>query len=202
VDSLQRIRERRPTRLLFSHFGPVETVEETLAGSEEELRLWVELVRDAREQRLDLDHAVALVRNRTALRYAEFLPEETSRRSSNTLVDRCEYRRYQPLAGSRRRRELRLRRRLNPASSGARRRHHGAVMPPGRKPIKQLGCNLEVLDEPDSVQLRQSFRGGRVALYVSVSSPLEPVPCLVGAARCQQGVRIGEAQAGHPRRRA
>ena len=76
IHSLQRFRERRPTRLLFSHFGPVDDVDETLARSEEELRLWVELVRDAREQQLDLDHAVAMVRDRTAQRYAEFVARE------------------------------------------------------------------------------------------------------------------------------
>jgi glyoxylase-like metal-dependent hydrolase (beta-lactamase superfamily II) len=76
LDSLRRFRERRPTRLMFSHFGPVESVDETLARSEEELRHWVELVRDARERRLDLDHAVAMVRDRTAKRYAEFMARE------------------------------------------------------------------------------------------------------------------------------
>lgn len=68
--SLERMRERRPTRLLFSHFGPVTDVDTTLDRSVEELRLWVELVRDARGDGLDLDHAVARVRERTAERYA------------------------------------------------------------------------------------------------------------------------------------
>jgi len=68
--SLERMRERRPTRLLFSHFGPVSDVGTTLDRSVEELRLWVELVREARSDGLDLDHAVARVRERTAERYA------------------------------------------------------------------------------------------------------------------------------------
>jgi glyoxylase-like metal-dependent hydrolase (beta-lactamase superfamily II) len=72
VDSLRRFRERRPTRLLFSHFGPVDDVDGTLHRSEEELRLWVELVRDARSAKLDLDHAVAMVRDRTRERYAGY----------------------------------------------------------------------------------------------------------------------------------
>jgi glyoxylase-like metal-dependent hydrolase (beta-lactamase superfamily II) len=76
LDSLRRFRERQPTRLMFSHFGPVESVEDTLARAEEELRHWVELVREARERRLDLDHAVALVRDRTAKRYAEFMARQ------------------------------------------------------------------------------------------------------------------------------
>jgi len=68
--SLERMRERRPTRLLFSHFGPVSDVGTTLDRSVEELRLWVELVREARSDGLDLDHAVVRVRERTAERYA------------------------------------------------------------------------------------------------------------------------------------
>jgi glyoxylase-like metal-dependent hydrolase (beta-lactamase superfamily II) len=68
--SLDRMRAVAPTRLLFSHFGPVTDVATTLERSVEELRLWVELVREARQDGLDLDHAVARVRERTAQRYA------------------------------------------------------------------------------------------------------------------------------------
>jgi glyoxylase-like metal-dependent hydrolase (beta-lactamase superfamily II) len=68
--SLEKMRERHPTRLLFSHFGPVTDVGTTLDRSVEELRLWVELVREARADGLDLDHAVVRVRERTAERYA------------------------------------------------------------------------------------------------------------------------------------
>jgi glyoxylase-like metal-dependent hydrolase (beta-lactamase superfamily II) len=70
--SLQRFRDLAPTRLLFSHFGPVADVAATLDRSEEELRLWVELVASARSDGLDLDHAVARVVERTAERYAAF----------------------------------------------------------------------------------------------------------------------------------
>jgi glyoxylase-like metal-dependent hydrolase (beta-lactamase superfamily II) len=70
LGSLQRMRERNPARLLFSHFGPVSDVSTTLDRSVEELQLWVELVREARTDGLDLDHAVARVRERTAERYA------------------------------------------------------------------------------------------------------------------------------------
>jgi glyoxylase-like metal-dependent hydrolase (beta-lactamase superfamily II) len=68
--SLQLFRDMAPRRLLFSHYGPVEHVDEILDRSEEELRLWVELVKEARGDDLDLDHAVDLVRERTAERYA------------------------------------------------------------------------------------------------------------------------------------
>jgi glyoxylase-like metal-dependent hydrolase (beta-lactamase superfamily II) len=71
--SLRRFRDLRPTRLLFSHYGPVDDVAETLDRSEEELRVWVELVREARTQELDLDHAVAMVTERTRERYAAYL---------------------------------------------------------------------------------------------------------------------------------
>jgi glyoxylase-like metal-dependent hydrolase (beta-lactamase superfamily II) len=69
VNSLATFGTLRPTRLLFSHYGPVRDVEDTLARAEEEVRLWVELVRDARQDRLDLDHAIQMVREKTAARY-------------------------------------------------------------------------------------------------------------------------------------
>jgi glyoxylase-like metal-dependent hydrolase (beta-lactamase superfamily II) len=73
--SLERFRALRPSRLLFSHYGPVGLVDETLDRSVEELRLWVELVTEAHDQRLDLDHAVAMVRERTDGRYRALDPD-------------------------------------------------------------------------------------------------------------------------------
>lgn len=68
--SIEAFRALQPRRLLFSHFGPVADVETTLDRSVEELRLWVELARQTRAAGLDLDHAVAAVRDRTRERYA------------------------------------------------------------------------------------------------------------------------------------
>jgi glyoxylase-like metal-dependent hydrolase (beta-lactamase superfamily II) len=68
--SLEAFRQLRPTRLLFSHYGPVSAVDEILDRSGEELELWVEMTRDVRRAGLDLDHAVAAVRDRTRERYA------------------------------------------------------------------------------------------------------------------------------------
>ena len=68
--SLAAFRELRPTRLLFSHYGPADDVDGMLARSAEELELWVELARTTRQQGMDLDHAVAAVRDRTRERYA------------------------------------------------------------------------------------------------------------------------------------
>ncbi len=70
LHSIETFRQLKPTRLLFSHFGPVSEVGTTLDRSAEELELWVELARDVRRQGLELDHAVAAVRERTRARYA------------------------------------------------------------------------------------------------------------------------------------
>ena len=60
----------RPERLLFSHYGPVGAVQETLERSAEEIKVWVEETRKAHREGLDLDHAVAMVHERTRDRYA------------------------------------------------------------------------------------------------------------------------------------
>ncbi|GAA3690015.1 MBL fold metallo-hydrolase [Nonomuraea antimicrobica] len=64
-----------PQRLLFSHYGPVNAVRETLERSAEELRIWVDLTRRARSEGMDLDHAVAMVRDRTKERYKALTSE-------------------------------------------------------------------------------------------------------------------------------
>ena len=72
--TVRRFAELRPTRLLFSHYGPVTEVAQTLDRSAEEIRVWVEETRRARAAGLDLDHAVAMVVERTRARYAAFSP--------------------------------------------------------------------------------------------------------------------------------
>ena len=67
--SLRTFAELGPSRLLFSHYGPVAAVSETLERSAEEIRVWVEHTRAARDAGLDLDHAVAMVEERTRDRY-------------------------------------------------------------------------------------------------------------------------------------
>jgi glyoxylase-like metal-dependent hydrolase (beta-lactamase superfamily II) len=69
LESLRGFAALRPTRLLFSHFGPVTAVAETLERSAAEIQLWVEATRQARRAGLDLDHAAALVAERTRGRY-------------------------------------------------------------------------------------------------------------------------------------
>jgi glyoxylase-like metal-dependent hydrolase (beta-lactamase superfamily II) len=73
--SIRRFAALQPARLLFSHYGPVTPVAETLERSAEEIKVWVGETRAARGAGLDLDHAVAMVRDRTNARYAAFRPE-------------------------------------------------------------------------------------------------------------------------------
>jgi glyoxylase-like metal-dependent hydrolase (beta-lactamase superfamily II) len=68
--SLRTFASLQPGRLLFSHYGPVQAVTETLDRAAEEITVWVEQTRSARAQGLDLDHAAALVAERTRQRYA------------------------------------------------------------------------------------------------------------------------------------
>jgi glyoxylase-like metal-dependent hydrolase (beta-lactamase superfamily II) len=68
--SLRTFKSLRPQRLLFSHFGPVSAVGETLERSAEEIRLWVDETKRAVGSGLGLDHAAAMVAERTRDRYA------------------------------------------------------------------------------------------------------------------------------------
>lgn len=74
LKSLRTFAALAPARLLFSHYGPVGAVAETLARSAEELHLWVAETQRARDAGLDLDHAVAMVRDRTRERYTALAP--------------------------------------------------------------------------------------------------------------------------------
>jgi len=70
LSSLRKFRSLEPTRLLFSHYGPVSDVPSILERSAEEITVWVEGTRRARSAGLDLDHAVAMVQELTRSRYA------------------------------------------------------------------------------------------------------------------------------------
>ncbi|MCC5575968.1 MBL fold metallo-hydrolase [Microtetraspora sp. AC03309] len=78
LDSIALFEALGPQRLLFSHYGPVANVTETLERSAEELRVWVDLTRQAHAEGLDLDHAVAMVRDRTRERYVALQGDETT----------------------------------------------------------------------------------------------------------------------------
>jgi glyoxylase-like metal-dependent hydrolase (beta-lactamase superfamily II) len=70
LGSLRLFGQLRPERLLFAHYGPVSEVPDTLARAAEEIEVWVDETRQARAAGLDLDHAVAMVHERTRPRYA------------------------------------------------------------------------------------------------------------------------------------
>jgi glyoxylase-like metal-dependent hydrolase (beta-lactamase superfamily II) len=74
LQSLRTFADLQPTRLLFSHFGPVTAVEETLDRSAAEISVWVDETRRARGAGLDLDHAAAMVAERVRDRYAALAP--------------------------------------------------------------------------------------------------------------------------------
>jgi glyoxylase-like metal-dependent hydrolase (beta-lactamase superfamily II) len=69
LQSLRTFAALGPSRLLFSHFGQVPAVEETLQRAADEIRVWVDETRRARGAGLDLDHAAAMVADRTRQRY-------------------------------------------------------------------------------------------------------------------------------------
>jgi glyoxylase-like metal-dependent hydrolase (beta-lactamase superfamily II) len=69
LHSLRHFAALAPQRLLFSHFGPVTHVGPALEEAAEELQVWVDTVRETRADALDLDHAVTMLRERTADRY-------------------------------------------------------------------------------------------------------------------------------------
>ena len=68
--SLRTFAALRPERLLFSHYGAVNTVGQTLERAAEEINVWVHETRRARGHGLGLDHAAAMVAERTRQRYA------------------------------------------------------------------------------------------------------------------------------------
>lgn len=73
--SLRLFADLAPARLLFSHYGPVTGVAQALERSAEELRVWVDETKRAHGAGLDLDHAVAMVAERTAARYSLLAPD-------------------------------------------------------------------------------------------------------------------------------
>jgi glyoxylase-like metal-dependent hydrolase (beta-lactamase superfamily II) len=66
IASIERIRFRAKTVLLFSHFGPVSEVEELCSIASSRLRKWAEIVREALDETEDLDRITELLEHRTA----------------------------------------------------------------------------------------------------------------------------------------
>lgn len=79
--SLARFRERAPSRLLFSHYGPTTDVSTILDRSEDELARLIADVKYSREHGHTLDHAVAYIVERTNQRLTQLAshPEVVAR---------------------------------------------------------------------------------------------------------------------------
>jgi glyoxylase-like metal-dependent hydrolase (beta-lactamase superfamily II) len=75
LTSIAKFASLGPSRLLFSHYGPVSDVAATLERSAEEISVWVSQTRAARGAGMDLDHAVEAVRQRTMSRYLSLAPD-------------------------------------------------------------------------------------------------------------------------------
>jgi glyoxylase-like metal-dependent hydrolase (beta-lactamase superfamily II) len=65
LQSIDRIRERARSILLFSHFGPVQEVDELCAIAADRLRKWADIVHDALRDTDDLDRVTELLTRRT-----------------------------------------------------------------------------------------------------------------------------------------
>jgi glyoxylase-like metal-dependent hydrolase (beta-lactamase superfamily II) len=65
LESIDRIRQRAQSVLLFSHFGPVEEVEELCGIAASRLRKWAEIVHDALRDTEDIDRVTELLARRT-----------------------------------------------------------------------------------------------------------------------------------------
>ena len=69
LESIDRIRRRARSVLLFSHFGPVSEVEELCSIASSRLRKWADIVRVAMEETDDLDRIAQLLERRTATEF-------------------------------------------------------------------------------------------------------------------------------------
>ena len=76
LTSLTRMRAAGASRLLFSHFGPVTDVDATLERSTEELRSWVASIDTLHARGIEVDHAVAMVRDRDKQARPDFYADQ------------------------------------------------------------------------------------------------------------------------------
>jgi glyoxylase-like metal-dependent hydrolase (beta-lactamase superfamily II) len=71
VDSIERIRARAESALMFSHFGPVREVDEVCGIAADRIRIWAGIVREAMEQTDDLDRIAEILGARTSSEFDE-----------------------------------------------------------------------------------------------------------------------------------
>ena len=71
VDSIERIRSRAESTLMFSHFGPVREVDELCGIATDRIRAWAGIVRGAMEETDDLDRIAEILAAKTAPEFDE-----------------------------------------------------------------------------------------------------------------------------------
>jgi glyoxylase-like metal-dependent hydrolase (beta-lactamase superfamily II) len=76
VDSIERIRRRARSVLMFSHFGPVDEVEELCAIAIRRWRKWAGIVREAMDETEDLDRIAEILGARTIEEFGEAADRE------------------------------------------------------------------------------------------------------------------------------
>lgn len=79
LESIDRIRRRARSVLLFSHFGPVSEVDELCSIAASRLRKWADIVRDALRETDDLDRIAELLDRRTASEFEGITAVDPSR---------------------------------------------------------------------------------------------------------------------------
>src|SRR5207244_645214 len=79
VESIDRIRARAESVLMFSHFGPVREVDELCGVAADRIRVWAGIVRDAMDTTDDLDRIAEILTARTASEFDEAGASEEGR---------------------------------------------------------------------------------------------------------------------------
>ena len=74
VESIDRIRRRSRTLLLFSHFGPVTEIEELCTVASSRLEKWAGIVRDALDETEDLARITEILEQATSSEFADASP--------------------------------------------------------------------------------------------------------------------------------
>jgi len=85
VQSIERIRDRQPTSILFSHFGPVRQVEEICGRAINRMRSWASFVEEALEHTTELPGVVERLRTAAEDDLDEVPPER-----KEAVLDRLE----------------------------------------------------------------------------------------------------------------
>jgi glyoxylase-like metal-dependent hydrolase (beta-lactamase superfamily II) len=75
IDSIERIRGRAETYLMFSHFGPVQEVEELCTLASTRLRSWADIVRGAMAETDDLERITEILERSTASEFDDAPPD-------------------------------------------------------------------------------------------------------------------------------